>query len=349
MQVRPDLAVTDAGASPQVSVIVAAYNCAPYIGVAIESALAQVDTRVEVIVVDDASTDGTADVARAYESSGRVRVVVNAANAGPSASRNRALALARGQWVVQLDGDDWMAPDRVRRLLAAAAQAAADFVIDDQLVVEHASMRAFSTRFVDKNVPWHALTLFDQRDLVRYDLGSMKPLMNRDFVQRHALRYPEHVRYGEDFIFLLRAMRAGARFAALPQPMYRLRRGNTGSLTTQKSSLYAETERSTRQMLTEDEVLQQPAVRQGLEARLRYLQQLAALSDFKLHLRRGAVHRATAAAIARPGLLLPLAQHLPNMLAKRLRRVGLRQALATFEPPVLQGAEVFSVHPQQRG
>lgn len=86
------------------SVIVPLYNKAAYVGRCLESILAQQYDEFEVIVVDDGSTDGSAEIVRGYKDP-RVRVIVQE-NAGPGAARNRAAAEARYEWIAPLDSDD---------------------------------------------------------------------------------------------------------------------------------------------------------------------------------------------------------------------------------------------------
>src|SRR5262245_2954999 len=103
---------------PQVSFIVAAFNVAPYVAAAIDSALWQTDVEVEVVVVDDASTDGTADiVAEIAKRDARVTLVRRTTTGGPSLARNAAMEMARGAWLAILDADDLIPPQRTRRLL----------------------------------------------------------------------------------------------------------------------------------------------------------------------------------------------------------------------------------------
>lgn len=88
--------------SPLVSVMIGAYNAAPYLGEAIESVLAQDYEPVELIVVDDGSTDGTAEVARSFPQA----KVIQQENAGNGAARNRAIEYASGELYAFLDADD---------------------------------------------------------------------------------------------------------------------------------------------------------------------------------------------------------------------------------------------------
>ncbi|MDT0632213.1 glycosyltransferase family 2 protein [Rubrivirga litoralis] len=101
---------------PLVSVLVTAYNAEPWLAETLGSALAQTYPNVEVVVVDDGSTDGTLRVARGFEGP-RVQVV-GQVNAGACAARNRALAESNGDLVQYLDADDLLAPDKIERQVA---------------------------------------------------------------------------------------------------------------------------------------------------------------------------------------------------------------------------------------
>ena len=100
---------------PAVSILVPAYNVERHIGATLDSALTQTYPRVEVVVVDDGSTDGTPDRLAAVDAP-NVRVV-RQPNAGAAAARNKALAESSGQAVLFLDGDDLVGPDHVERLV----------------------------------------------------------------------------------------------------------------------------------------------------------------------------------------------------------------------------------------
>ncbi len=104
---------------PLVSVVVPAYNAARTLSATVESILAQTERDLEVIVVDDGSSDGTVEVARAVDDE-RVRVVVRE-NAGASAARNTGIAEATGTWVAFLDSDDVWVPVKLERQLAYVA------------------------------------------------------------------------------------------------------------------------------------------------------------------------------------------------------------------------------------
>jgi glycosyltransferase involved in cell wall biosynthesis len=114
-----------------VSIVMPLYNKRAFVAEAVASALAQTYSQIEVIVVDDGSSDGSGDVVAALADP-RVRLV-RQANAGVSASRNRGIAEARGDLVAFLDADDWYHPRFVETVVALAQQ--------------HTDVQVFGTRF----------------------------------------------------------------------------------------------------------------------------------------------------------------------------------------------------------
>lgn len=99
---------------PIVSVVLPVYNAAPYVEEAVRSMLAQTVPDIEIVAIDDGSTDDSrARLQRLERLDGRVRVVSNLENMGIVASRNRGLAEARARWIATMDADDLSAPTRL--------------------------------------------------------------------------------------------------------------------------------------------------------------------------------------------------------------------------------------------
>ena len=99
-------------ARPAISIVMPAYNRAACINLAIDSVLAQTFTDFELVVIDDCSTDGTADMVEARADS-RVRCVRQPSNTGPSAARNRGVHAARAPLIAFLDSDDRFLPHKL--------------------------------------------------------------------------------------------------------------------------------------------------------------------------------------------------------------------------------------------
>ena len=199
--------------SVDVSVIIATYNVENYIQRSVDSALASVDVNVEVIIVDDCSTDNTWSLLQEIDDS-RVHVYQLPQNSGPSVARNEALSHCKGEWVAVLDGDDAFEPQRLSRLLATARNKEADWVIDNLTIVQEID---------DTRIPM--FKNFDQYDTISlgdyiagnrfggkdYPLGYTKPFISRSFLEKHSLRYNPEIRIGEDYIFMAEALALGAK------------------------------------------------------------------------------------------------------------------------------------------
>ncbi len=105
---------------PLISVIIPVYNVEPYLRKGLDSVCGQTYGNLEIICVDDGSTDGSPAILREYEArDSRVRVLAQA-NAGVAAARNAALDVATGEWVVGMDPDDWLEPRAYETVVAQA-------------------------------------------------------------------------------------------------------------------------------------------------------------------------------------------------------------------------------------
>jgi glycosyltransferase involved in cell wall biosynthesis len=113
--------------SPTVTVVIPSRNRWPFLSRTIASALAQAGVDIELLVVDDGSTDET-PAALAEVDDPRLRVLRNDQSAGVAAARNRGIDESRGEWIAFLDDDDFWSPDKLRLQLATAALTDADFV-----------------------------------------------------------------------------------------------------------------------------------------------------------------------------------------------------------------------------
>ncbi|MCY6489309.1 glycosyltransferase family 2 protein [Leptolyngbya sp. GGD] len=98
---------------PLVSILIPAYNAEEYLAETLDSALAQTWDNLEIIVVDDGSQDNTLAIAKQYES--KIVKIIHQSNQGQSASENRALEAAQGDFIQYLDADDLLAPDKIER------------------------------------------------------------------------------------------------------------------------------------------------------------------------------------------------------------------------------------------
>jgi succinoglycan biosynthesis protein ExoU len=205
-----------------VDVVIAAWNRADTIERAMLSALAEPEVSM-LIVVDDCSSDDTAAAARSIAAKYNKRVTITrlSVNRGPAAARNVGLELARAPWIAVLDGDDYFLPGRASYLLAHADSF--DFVADNLVQVKEDEEQAHQSNLLEASGgPWKLdLEHFvrgnvSRRGRLRKELGFLKPMVRRAFLDRYRLRYDESLRLGEDYAFYARALALGARFVIVP-------------------------------------------------------------------------------------------------------------------------------------
>ncbi|MDJ1006304.1 MAG: glycosyltransferase [Paracoccaceae bacterium] len=216
------------GTAPAVSVVMANRNGAAHLEAAMRSVLRQTLTALELIVIDDASTDESpAIIARVAVDDDRVVALTSPARGGPGAARNLGLARARGQWVSVVDADDLVHPRRLERLVAAAEAQGASVVADDLIHFSTdapaAAARLFSgARFDRPRALGLSGLLDDDFAGAPNHIGYVKPLALRRALE--PIGYREDLMVGEDFDLLLRLAAAGHPLTVLPGAWYLYRR-----------------------------------------------------------------------------------------------------------------------------
>jgi glycosyltransferase involved in cell wall biosynthesis len=185
-----------------VSVIVPAFDAERYLRDAVVSVLTQRHDPIEIVVVDDGSTDGTLALA---ERLGPPVRAISQRNAGPGAARNRGVEASRGAWLAFLDADDLWLPRKIERQLAALAEAP-----DETAVFGH--VQQFTER------EGRAIDLGEPT--CGHHVGTML-IARRAFDRVGAFR--TDLRLGEFVDWHLRATDAGIRMTTLPDVMLRRR------------------------------------------------------------------------------------------------------------------------------
>lgn len=197
-----------------VSVIIPVYNTVDYLGACLDSLIGQTVglERLEVVAVDDGSTDGSGELLDKYASSypDVVRVLHQENSGGPARPCNAGLEHATGRFVFFLGSDDYLALDALERLVERADAWDADVVIP---VAEGVNGRRVDQRMFKREHP----ELAYPGTMLPYSLSNTK-LYRRDLVVEHGLRYPLDLRVGSDQPFTLAAFRAARRIGVLAAP-----------------------------------------------------------------------------------------------------------------------------------
>lgn len=189
----------------RISVVIPTYNCAALLERAVHSVAAQSfpAERIEIVIVDDGSSDDTAERVRGLQQSLPVTIVYQRqANAGPSAARNRALALARGELIAFLDADDVWAADKLERQTARFVRTEVGLVYCDVAFVDTAGTPIAN---YPRRIPLLegdiVLALFRE-----FFLLTSAVVLRRALVERER-GFREDLPVGEDYDFFLRALR----------------------------------------------------------------------------------------------------------------------------------------------
>lgn len=307
---------------PLVSVVAANFNGGAYLTVAIRSVLEQSLTDLELIIVDDASSDDSIAVIQAAAAGDpRIKLIGQPRNQGPAAARNRALEVARGRWIAVLDTDDMMADDRLERLVERGEADGADIVVDNLMVFDDRGLGTAQPLLpLHKHLIARWITLADYLAANRlYDrtpsLGYLKPLFRADSMG--ALRYRESLRVGEDYDLVLRQLLAGAAMRFEPLPLYRYRK-RAGSISHVLKREHIVAMMAADRSLEPEFAKHDRAVQRQQRARWRSLERALVYDSIISQLKARQTAPALGLALARPGVW-PL---LTMPIEARLKRLG---------------------------
>jgi len=200
---------------PLVSILISAYNAQEWIGYTLESAIAQTWSRKEIIVVDDGSTDATAEIMRRFTSRGVT--IITTENAGLSAGQNCAYRHCQGDYIQFLDADDLLATDKIERQLAALTTA------DNKRILLSSPWAPFyyrtrHARFV-RNSVWQDLTPVEWLSRKMADNLHMQNatwLVSRELAEA-AGPWDESLHYDQDGEYFARVLLASERTRFVPE------------------------------------------------------------------------------------------------------------------------------------
>ena len=305
-----------------VSVIVPAYNARSTVVYAVRSALAQTWPEIEVVVVDDASTDDTWDVLKSLDDP-RIRLLRNQNNLGEGLTRNVAVAAARGEWVAMLDADDAWEARRLERLFDLARSRSGPLVLADNL------MHCYSV--ADGLRPWKrhwegtgprfsgGAAVLDLADYLRLPHLLLKPVILRRFLLEKRILHSARA-YAADTEFLIRVLKSGPRLLIAGEPLYLYRKTpGSASNNPRRATLM-------REMFVEllRELEFSEGERSAVQRRIAALEREERYVPFLFDLKTGHWVRALRRAAGEPWLIAELLRRLPQSAWYRLK-VGIHR------------------------
>lgn len=220
---------------PVVSVIVTTYNIESYVEECLASVAAQTLTDLEVLVVDDGSSDATPQkILEFCAGDPRFVPVLLPENSpgGVATAANAGLDRATGEWIGFVDGDDFVEPTMFERLVAAASAADADLAVCDyQEVVDGTGERkdpADAHRWAQLTSPSYVLDVQTRKQVLRFIAVPWRKLYRRSLVEQHRLRFPVGDGFYEDNPFHWSAVLSARSLAVVPEVLCYHRVGRAG-------------------------------------------------------------------------------------------------------------------------
>lgn len=211
--------------NPIISISVPVYNTEKYLRQCLESLVNQTLRDIEIIIVNDGSTDSSESICREYaEKDSRIKLICKE-NGGLASARQAALEVSTGQYFCVCDADDWVEPDIYEKLYAKAVETDADIVMCDYWSEYTDSQQ---TETYGKNPELQGDLLDDALN------GNFPPqlwtkMIKRNLFNRLSLSWDPDVNLGEDFLLMLKILINNVKIAYQPLPLYHYRRDFGGS------------------------------------------------------------------------------------------------------------------------
>ena len=202
---------------PKVSIIVTAYNIEKYITRCIQSIVKQTFSDIEIIIINDGSTDNTLNqVINEQKRDSRIKLIT-IKNKGVVEARKRGLNEAKGDYVLFIDGDDWIEYDAIDKLYAKAISKNYDIVCYKYIL-------AYENSALVKEV--NDISELEKKDIIKlFLLGSIKPsvwskFIKRSFIEKNSMIFQNQLAYGEDLVFTFYLMVENPRISILNEHLY---------------------------------------------------------------------------------------------------------------------------------
>lgn len=184
--------------NPTISVIVPAYNAEKWLSRSLDSLLAQTFEDFEVILIDDGSSDSTGRLSDEYaRRDNRIRVI-HQPNCGVSATRQKGLELAKGEYITFLDADDYAHPEAYHTLYDCAIKNNAALVCSNYFRIEPSGIRA-----VNIAKSHYSVSSYLEELIFRQNGFLMRHLISRDLLSKTGAHFPSDLNFGEDLYFLV--------------------------------------------------------------------------------------------------------------------------------------------------
>ena len=221
-----------------ISVVIPVYNIEAHLAQCLDSVAGQTLSDLEVICVDDGSTDASPAILAEYARRDARFRVIRQKNAGPGAARNRGMALATGEYLIFLDSDDWFEADFLARMAARAEETGADVTICRSDEFDTRSGRVYDGGWMLKQSLLPG-AVFSPREaagaVFQFTYGwPWDKLYRRDYILKEKFRYPD-LAVSQDLVFVYPSVFCAGRIAVLDRVLIHHRVNRLASVSNSRS------------------------------------------------------------------------------------------------------------------
>jgi glycosyltransferase involved in cell wall biosynthesis len=219
----------------KVSVIVPIYNCETFISKCLESVIEQTYSNIEIIVVDDGSTDGSGEIVNAYKGKDDRIAYYYQDNIGPSEARNRGIANSTGEYLVFIDSDDTVDTNYIEILLNKLITSGADLVCCGYKDISENGVLNYTDFDFNKSISLHIFI-----DMVCKGTGGVlwSKIYKKEIINKNNLKMDKNIFMSEDLVFVLQYAVHCKSFAAIKGYLYNYNRLNQNSISSNISIDY---------------------------------------------------------------------------------------------------------------
>ena len=211
---------------PKISVIIPAYNVENYIERCLKSVAAQTYQNLEIIIINDGSSDSTKQLCAKFIKNEARAKLINQKNQGLSMVRNHGIEQSTGEYLALIDGDDEIAPDFIKKLLGAATKFNSDIAVCGYRIITEQSQISVSPPTAQISGPDATIALLTQQQ--NYDVIACNKLYKRELFKH--IKYPAR-QIHEDNLTTYKLYAAAKRVCFIKDPLYYYHK-RSGSITT---------------------------------------------------------------------------------------------------------------------
>lgn len=213
---------------PLVSIIVPAYNVGRYIEECVRSIMDQSYSNIEILVVDDGSPDDVPEIIDRLATQDKRVIPIHQQNAGVSAARNAGIKASKGEYLVFVDGDDYIAPDFVEYMLKLVQETGGELCLSLNFFTKKGEAQVKKETVNTLDATAATALLLSPRIIV----GSVNKIYKRSILDQYDLKFQPHLFYGEGLYFYTAFSQLCTKVGVGNRKIYYYRRDNYNSATT---------------------------------------------------------------------------------------------------------------------